>query len=199
MQQLAGNTRRRRSSSQSSSDDCSMPPTRRRRRKSPSSDEQDSDAEGCTNNSSIHAREDSSSATSTDAHLSTAARLAAAGLYHLQSMHLILCTTCKIALGPRHAASHASREHSRTTQGLQVVLSGLELCKPSEAELVALPANTPHLRRASSERSTVPAFIISRRPIRLAPIDQLAVAPASSSSSGDSYDQQRYQIQIPAP
>jgi hypothetical protein len=173
-----------------------MPPTRRRRQDSPSSDEdseEDSDAEGCTNNSSIDEGEDSSSATSTDTQLSTEARLAAAGLYHLQPMHLILCTTCKLALGPRHAASHANREHSRNTAGLQEVLNTLDLCKPSEAELVALPASTPHLLRASSQqRSTVPAFIISRRPIRLAPIDELAAAPASSSSSGDSYHQQRY-------
>lgn len=150
-----------------------MPPTLRRRRDSPSSDgdsEEDSGDEGCSINGSgdegcsINSsgdEEEDSSSTSTDAQL----RLAAAGLYHLQSLHLILCTTCKVALSPRHAASHASRKHSRNVKGLQEVLNALELCKPCEVELVALPADTPHLLRAPLQRSTVPSFIINRRPM----------------------------------
>ena len=169
-----------------------MPPTRRRRHSSPSSDEvfDDEDA-SCSNNSSVD--EEDSASESPAAEVTPAARLAAAGLFHLEALHLIICTTCKIAFGPRHAASHAGRNHSKDTTGLQQVLNTLNFCNPSAAELVALPASTPHLARAPPRRDQAPCFVISRNPLRVAPIEQSAIASAPINSATAIYYQQRYQ------
>ncbi|KAL6956061.1 hypothetical protein U1Q18_044803 [Sarracenia purpurea var. burkii] len=107
-----------------------------------------------------------------EAYVSDEARLAPAHLYHLAALHLVVCIRCKIALGPRHAASHARHEHNCETDRLQRVLNSLDLVNPTAADIVPLPASTPHLQRAPPHAGRPPSFIISRNPLVYAPIDQ---------------------------